>query len=534
MRRPSDEDAAKKPVRCGIYTRKSTEEGLDSGFSSLDAQREACEAFVKSQQHEGWRAVPERFDDGGFTGANTDRPALRRLLDQVDAGRIDCIVTYKLDRLSRSIRDFAELMANFEEKGITYVSVTQQINTATAAGRLLQNVLVTFAQFEREVISERTRDKIRMSKQKGKWLGGCPPIGYDRAKEGCALVVNEVEAARVREMFTLYLRERSLLRVAQIANARGWRSKTWTTKAGVTIAGREFTKTSLQQLLVNVVYAGRIAHRGQTFKGEHSPIVDEKTFAAAQRVLEDGRRRPVGRGPNENAYLLGGLVRCAACGSAMTAGTTTKGAVKYRYYVCVRAKKLGVDACPVRSVPAPELEAFVVDRIRALGRDPELVAEVIERARKTQQEGIPPLRAEERAISVELQKLKHEAARLVAALAGPGDGSATASGKLADVERRVEQLKARQAEIRDKIAALSKATVDEADARAALELFDPVWQHLTLEEKTRLVRTVVERVEFDGVKNEIELHFHPLGLASLAEELKSAPEPPAPLKGATA
>ncbi len=532
MRRPSELNPPRKQIRAAIYCRVSTDERLGQEFNSLDAQRECCESFIAARKLEGWTALPVKYDDGGFSGGNVERPALQRLLADVDAGRIDAVVAYKFDRLSRSIKDFALLLEGFEEKGVVFVSVTQQIDTSSAAGRLLQNVLVTFAQFEREVISERTRDKIRMSKQKGKWLGGCPPLGYDRAKEGCALVVNEAEAARVREIFALYLQERSLLRAAQIVNARGWRSKTWTTKKGVTIAGREFTKTSLQQLLVNPIYAGRIAHRGQTFKGEHAAVVDEKTFAAVQRVLEDGRRRPVGRGPNENAYLLGGLVRCAACGSAMTAGTTTKGDVKYRYHVCVRAKKLGVDACPVRSVPAPELEAFVVDRIRALGRDPELVAKVIERAKKAQQEGIPPLRTEERAIAVELQKLKKEAARLVAALAG--SDSATTSGKLAEVERQVEQLKTRQAEIRDEIAALSKATVDEDDAQAALELFDPVWQHLTLAEKTRLVRTVIERVEFDGVKNEIELHFHPLGLASLAEELKATPEPVVAPKGATA
>lgn len=416
MRRSSELSPPRKQIRAAIYCRVSTDERLGQEFNSLDAQRECCESFIAARKLEGWTALPGKYDDGGWSGGNVERPALQRLLADVDAGRIDAVVSYKFDRLSRSIKDFALLLESFEEKGVVFVSVTQQIDTSSAAGRLLQNVLVTFAQFEREVISERTRDKIRMSKEKGKWLGGCPPLGYDRAKEGCALVVNEAEAARVRELFTLYVQERSLLRVAQIANARGWRSKTWTTKKGAQISGREFTKTSLQQLLVNPIYAGRIAHQGRTHKGQHSPIVDDRTFAAVQRILEEGRRRPVGRGPNANAYLLGGLVRCAACGSTMTTGTTTKGDVRYRYYVCVRAKKLGAAACPVRSVPAPELETFVVNRIRALGRDPELVAEVIERTKHAQREGIPPLRAEDRAIAVELQRLKNEAARLVAAL----------------------------------------------------------------------------------------------------------------------
>jgi site-specific DNA recombinase len=529
--RPSETNAVKKPVRAAVYCRVSTDERLGQDFNSLDAQRECCESFIAARKLEGWTCLPTKYDDGGFSGGNVERPALQRLLADLDAGRLDLIVAYKFDRLSRSIKDFALLLERFEEKGVVFVSVTQPIDTSTAAGRLLQNVLITFSAFEREMISERTKDKIRMTKMRGKWCGGTPPLGYDRAEKGGALVVNEHEAARVKELFALYLQERSLLRVAQIANARGWRSKSWTTKKGIQIAGRVFTKTSIQQLLVNVVYAGKIAHRGETFKG--AAIVGEKTFAAVQRVLEDGRRCPAGRGPNTNAYLLAGLVHCAACGAAMSPSTTSKQTTRYRYYRCCRGLKLGADACPVRSVPAPELETFVVDRLRALGRDPDLVAEVIERAKKAAQEGIPPLRAEERAIAVEIQKLKNDASRLVAALAGPGDGSTTANGKLAEVERQVEQLRARHAEIKEEIAALGKAVVNDADARAALELFDPVWQHLTLEEKTRLVRTVVQGVEYDGPAGEIEIRFHPLGLATLAEELKAAPEPVA-AKGATA
>ncbi len=527
--RPSDQHPGKKPlIRAAIYTRKSTEEGLEQAFNSLDAQREACEAFVKSQQHEGWTALPTKYNDGGFTGGNIDRPALQRLLSDVDAGRVDAVVTYKLDRLSRSIKDFADMMARFEAKGVVYVSITQQINTATAAGRLLQNVLVTFAQFEREIISERTRDKIKLTKMKGKWCGGTPPLGYDRAEKGGALVVNEPEAKRVREIFQMYLKERSLLRVAQILNARGWRSKTWTTRKGNLHEGHEFTKTMLQQLLRNPVYIGLIAHKGESFKGEHAAIVDERVWKAVQNLLASGAVEVASHGPNPTAYMLKGLVHCAACGSTMTAGTTSNPNARYRYYVCTKAKKQGVLACPTRSVPAPELEAFVVDRLRSLGRDPELVAEVIERAKKAAQDGVPALKAEDRALAVEVQKLKNEAARLVAALTGPGDASATATGKLSEVERQVEQFRARQHEIREEIAALGKAVVNEADARAALELFDPVWQHLTLEERTRLVRTVVARVEYDGSAGEIEIRFHPLGLASLAEELKAAPEPSSP------
>jgi site-specific DNA recombinase len=252
-------------VRCAIYTRKSTEEGLEQEFNSLDAQREAGEAFVASQRAEGWTCLPDRYDDGGFTGGNMDRPALRRLLADVEAGKVDCVVVYKVDRLSRSLLDFARMMGTFDKARVSFVSVTQQFNTATSMGRLVLNVLLSFAQFEREIISERTRDKMAATRRKGKWSGGLPVLGYDVDPQGYRLVLNEGEAVQVRTIFQLYLEHESLLPVVQELAKRGWANKRWTPRSGRERGGRPFTKTSLHRLLTNPVYAGRVRYKDELF-----------------------------------------------------------------------------------------------------------------------------------------------------------------------------------------------------------------------------------------------------------------------------
>jgi site-specific DNA recombinase len=260
-----------KTIRCAIYTRKSTEEGLEREFNSLDAQREAALAYIASQQHEGWSALPQRYDDGGFTGGNMDRPALKRLLADIQAGQIDCVLTYKVDRLSRSLLDFAKIMACLDQHQVSFVSVTQQFNTATSMGRLILNVLLSFAQFEREIISERTRDKIAAARRKGKWSGGMPLLGYDVEPRGSKLVIHEQEAARVRAIFRLYLQHQALLPVVQDLERRDWRTKRWQTRKGHPRGGRLFTNTSLQKILTNITYAGQIRYKGEIHPGEQQP-----------------------------------------------------------------------------------------------------------------------------------------------------------------------------------------------------------------------------------------------------------------------
>ncbi|MFM9996848.1 MAG: recombinase family protein [Phycisphaerales bacterium] len=362
-----------------MYTRKSSEEGLDQEFNSLDAQRESAEAYVASQKAEGWVCLPDRYDDGGYTGGNVERPALRTLMKDIEAGRIDTVVVYKVDRLSRSLLDFSRLIEVFERHAVSFVSVTQHFNTTQSMGRLTLNILLSFAQFEREIISEGTRDKIAASRRKGMWMGGHPVLGYDLDFKAGRLTVNEEEAERVRAIFDLYLRNGgALLRTVQELDARGWTTKRWTTRAGVVRGGAVFDTTRLRLLLTNVLYVGNVRHRDQVYAGEHPPIVDREVWERVGRAgaLFGSNRRACAEHRSRGA-LLGGLLFCGPCGCAMTPTYTVKGGVRaYRYYVCVAGQKhgragvgeSGGRACPSRTLPAEQVERFVVERVRALGR----------------------------------------------------------------------------------------------------------------------------------------------------------------------
>jgi site-specific DNA recombinase len=366
-------------VRCAVYTRKSTEEGLEQNFNSLDAQRESAEAYVLSQKNEGWIALDQRYDDGGFTGANMERPALKRLLTDVEAGKVDCIIVYKYDRLSRSLADFMKLLEILDRHHVTFVAVTQPFDTRTSAGRFMVHMLLNFAQFEREMIAERTRDKMRAARRKGKWIGGYPILGYDVAPKGGALLVNPAEAKRVREIFRLYLRLGALIAVLDELERREWRMKTWTTRDSVRRGGSRFTKTTLHSLLTNVAYAGRVRFEGKLFDGEHERIIDDDTFDRVQARLQRNGSKGERKIRNKHGALLKGLVRCASCGGAMIHTYVQKKTTRYRYYVCALAHQRGWNKCGTRSVSAPELEAAVIMQLRNVAREPAVFSEVLQR-----------------------------------------------------------------------------------------------------------------------------------------------------------
>jgi site-specific DNA recombinase len=356
-------------VRCAIYTRKSTNEGLGQDFNSLDAQRESAEAYIASQKHEGWVCLPTLYDDGGYSGGNMARPALIKLLVDVEAGRIDCIVVYKVDRLSRSLLDFANIISMLDKHDVSFVSVTQQFNTTTSMGRLTLNILLSFAQFEREITSERTRDKIRAARRKGKWIGGHPVLGYDLVPEGGRIVVNEKEAEQVRAIFELYARHKALLSTLKAIKRRGWRNKSWVTRKNHTRGGGPFSKPTLRRLLSNVLYIGKVTLADEEFEGEHDAIVDKALWDQVQSILRrNTRKRRAGSKPGE-ITLLGGILRCARCETAMTNQPVTKGKRRYRYYVCTNSIKNGRGACPNGSVPAQQVEDFVVARLMERGCD---------------------------------------------------------------------------------------------------------------------------------------------------------------------
>jgi DNA invertase Pin-like site-specific DNA recombinase len=366
------EAPAPRPVRCAIYTRKSTEEGLSQEFNSLDAQRECSQAYILSQRQQGWTVLPEAYDDGGFSGANLARPAVQRLLADIQAGKVDCVVIYKVDRLSRSLFDFARIMQILEKHGVSFVSVTQQLNSNTPMGRLTLHVLLSFAQFEREIVSERTRDKTSAARRKGKWTGGYPVLGYD-PDPGCGrLVVNAREAVQIREIFDLFRRDGSVDATLAEVRKRGWQMKSWTTRKGQRHVGQPFDRAALVRLLTNVLYCGEVRHQGKVYPGEQAAILEREIWQQAQSLLRQSKSGQ--RMRKKPGALLQDLLRCGICGGRMVAGHSTKKQRRYGYYVCGQAQQQGAASCPGQSIPAARIErallAGLVELAQAGERQP--------------------------------------------------------------------------------------------------------------------------------------------------------------------
>jgi site-specific DNA recombinase len=399
-----------KPVRCAIYTRKSTEEGLDQDFNSLDAQRDAGAAYVRSQVGEGWSLLPAEYNDGGYTGANMERPALKRLIADIQAGTIDCVVVYKVDRLSRSLRDFAKLMDVFDKQGISFVSVTQQFNTTTSLGRLTLNILLSFAQFEREIISERTRDKQVAARKRGKWTGGHLILGYDLDPGGGKLIINPQEAERVREMFRQYLEGASVLDIVRRCDRQGWRNKQWTTQDGKLYGGSPLRRGHIYNLLSNIVYSGRFRVGDETVGGEHEAIIDLETFERAQARLKQTAVTPSAPRTKTDS-LLRGLLYCSCCGAGMFATYSASKERRYRYYVCYGSQQKLDGSCTARSVSAPSVEDAVVESIRRVGVNPDVLAETARVARQRLAEALAGMREELGATNARAKNLKSQLAR---------------------------------------------------------------------------------------------------------------------------
>jgi DNA invertase Pin-like site-specific DNA recombinase len=355
------ETKQEKQIFCAIYTRKSTSEGLEQDFTSLDAQRESAESYIASQKSEGWIALPEKYDDGGFTGANTDRPALQKLLSDIQDGKINCVIVYKVDRLSRSLLDFVQLLELFEQNNVTFVSVTQHFNTNTSMGRLTLNILLSFAQFEREIISERTKDKMAAARKKGKWLGGRPILGYDLDRVNRKLIINEKEAELVKKIFNLYINEKSLLTVAKILNDLGCKTKGHITKSGKAMGNVAFKNSNVQQIVKNVLYTGKVSYAGELYPGEHKAIISDETFNKVKEIMAKNRISRESCRNIKNIGLLSKILRCKPCDSVMIYSYTKKGDLKYSYYVCSNAQKRGFASCPTRSVNAQDIENAVIE-----------------------------------------------------------------------------------------------------------------------------------------------------------------------------
>ncbi len=491
MRRANAATMPARLKRCAIYTRKSTTAGLEQEFNTLDAQREACEAYVRSQTGAGWIALEQRYDDGGFTGANIDRPAFQRLLTDVDSGLVDTIIVYKLDRISRSLLDFATVMNRLTKVGVGFVSVTQNFSTNDAVGRMTLNLLATFAEFEREQIGERTRDKMAASRRRGRWTGGQVPIGYEVVDK--KLVVVESEAETVREIFSLYLQERSALSVALILNEQGRKTKGHLASTGRFRQPREWGKGDVLQVLKMPLYAGYMRCGRELYDGEHDAVVDRLTFerAKALLLLRPVRRRPHRRNPE---YLLSGIVKCALCGCSLTAASAQKGKREYRYYRCTTRDRKGRKACRTKPMSAPLIEKYVSERLREATEHSALVEEANRAVQR-----LAAIKTEQ---IVRAGKLAEELAQASGSMVVEPSGL---SGKesvahlhslersLADTERMVMETE------HD----LAKTTW----IASCLRDFGEVWDVLSPVNRGRLLRAVVERVDLDDASGEVRIEL---------------------------
>ncbi|MGE3779011.1 MAG: recombinase family protein [Pirellulaceae bacterium] len=511
----SEKKQPKAVTRCAVYTRKSNEEGLDQDFNTLDAQRESAEAYIASQKAEGWTCLPDRYDDGGFTGGNMDRPALRRLMQDIEAGKVDVVIVYKVDRLSRSLLDFAKIMEVFDKYNVAFVSVTQQFNTSTPMGRLVLNVLLSFAQFEREIIGERIRDKIAAQRRKGKWAGGYPVLGYDvdRTNRSPKLIVNADEAARVRAIFNLYLELGSILRVAEELQNRGWTNKQWITKKGGVKGGRPFENGSVYCLLTNPIYIGKVKHKTDLYDGEHESLITLDVFQKVQQQLHYNGRTGGARLRNRYGALLRGLLFCKACGRTMVHTFTSRGPRRYRYYTCTHAIHGGRHKCPSGSLPASEIEQVVVEQIHCISKDATLRDDVFQQAQAHIDGEIDELKTQQKQLQRELTWHHVEVRKLT--IDSHADSGNTA--RIADLHEEIARVEGRLTELRTKIEGASVERLNMSDVDAAFVDFDNVWNTLSPREQADVLSLLIASVEFDSESGTISVSFHNAGIKSLAQ-----------------
>jgi site-specific DNA recombinase len=464
-------------------------------YNSLQAQEEICKNYVAiraadPQMERKW-TFAQAYSDAGFSGGTLERPALKRLLADIEAGKIDVIVAYKIDRISRSISQFYEVWKHLETHHVDFASATQELNTATSQGKLMLNLLLSFAQYERELIGERTRDKIAAARKNGRWCGGKPILGYDIDKEKNRLVVNEAEARIVRDLFQIYLEEGSLLRALKVVNEKGYRTKQWVTSTGRKNGGHTFDKVTLNRVLLNPAYLGKVRHLDQLYPGQHDAIVAPELFESVRKVLGD-HHKPHATTGLDHDYLLRGLVRCGACGRAMTPSSAMgRNQKKYFYYLCTRAIREGASSCPVRRVSAPAVEKLAFDRLRQLVSSETMVAAIVKVAAREAAERSPQLCEERDRLEGELRKRREEAKRLVDAIASGASSAGMLSERLREAEAAIKAVEARIARVSAEAARLQAKSEGPDRVRGALGRFTELWQSVPRKSRAGLMRLLV-------------------------------------------
>ncbi len=487
-------------VRCAIYTRKSVEDGLQQEFNSLDAQREAGEAYIASQKANGWVCLPEHYDDGGWSGGNMNRPALKRLLADIEAGLIDTVVCYKIDRLSRSLVDFAELQNVFDKYHTSFVSVTQEINTTSSSGRMMLNILMTFAQFEREVITERVKDKIAASKKKGKFCGGVPPFGYKSEKQ--KLYIIPEEASTVKLIYEKYLALESVKDTVCEINRLGLKSREWVAAStGKKHAARKWNITTIYRILSNPVYAGIIKHYDTFYDGEHEAIIPREQWEKVQALMNvngGGKRTGVYR---KQPHAFNGLIRCGHCNCALTPYYTKKKGKKYCYYTCQKSAKEPDHECKLTRIPAGDLEQAVLQQLAGLFRAPAILRATLAAVRTKEEQLRQNYRQDCELLQKQLRELKKASL---------------------ETETNYDEIKA----VADKLAqakrkrSLLLEPVSEDAVITALSDVAGLWDFMFPGTQTELVQMVIRSIEVFADKINLTLHID--GLKNLAKEMAAS------------
>ncbi|MFH1844883.1 MAG: recombinase family protein, partial [bacterium] len=512
---PRRKQSTPESVRGAVYTRVSTPDQAEGEFSSIDHQREAGESFIAGQASNGWVVSTTQYDDAGFSGSNTDRPALDRLLQDVAAGLVDAIVVYRLDRISRPIFDFARIIRHLNQHGCAFVSITEQFDTSTPQGKLHLNMMLSFSEFERELISARTRDKVIAARKRGRWTGGIPPLGYDLLPEGGGLVVNPNEAERVRAIFRLYIQQESLTGTLAELRERQWKTKSWTTKRGHTREGVPFQKGSLRRLLTNVTYRGQVLCKGEVYDGLHEGIVDDDLWDRVQRLLTTNGRTGGSGAKNRHGALLRGLIRCANCDAAMTHTFTKKRSRLYRYYCCTRAQKCGWDSCPTKSIPATEIERVIVERIQVIGKDRRLVRATVKAATDQLAQQHRLVQGDIRACERDLARLRAEEKQVFQVIGRGGKAAERAAVRLENIAQESSSLKDRLGSLTRHATDLEIQTINPDDLRIALESFSEIWTVLLPQERARIIHLLIQQVDYDGETGTLGITFHPVGIRAL-------------------
>ena len=490
----------KTTIRCAIYTRKSTEP-LDQEFNSLDAQRESAENYIKSQKINGWKLLPEHYDDGGFSGGNTERPALKRLMADIEAGKIDVIVLYKIDRLSRSILDFMNMAEFFEKHNVSFVSVTQDINTSTSSGRMMLNILMTFSEYERDVITERIRDKIAGAKRRGKFCGGGPVLGFD-AKDK-RLIVNNLESKIVKEAFTIYSKLGSGHEVARALNRKGYRTKQWTSKRGRRHTGRQFTPKGIYRILSNPLYIGKVQHNGNIYDGEQDAIIDMKLWDKVQYLLKENSRRDRGSHQNAIASPFKGLLTCGYCGGAFGITYTKKKNRRYMYYLCIKDNDRADHECPLRRLSAGDVDKIILKQLARIFRTPSMLVKLYDELRERESMHQKELLARKTELEAELQTVREQ-------IRSGGD---------------VVSLRPQFSDLEDQVNAVKNELASLGEIYSAHELTDAcgsierIWEALFPAERYKLAHQIIDKITL--YNDHIVMDIKHNGLKSLIGELKA-------------